>query len=182
MPSANTENNLIYMKYVKNSQKEDEGKNVDKSYHIFENTFDYFPTITLQKDYIPYGDPEPYCFHLSWAVVDESKMPDKYKDFNGLHKCEQVEQGYSQWPSDDPKTGIDVRIWREDEYSLGTDWKDKCEEICETRFIGIYKNNIWYVYYVAERIVFKVEEESDDVNDPQNQIWNVSGEFLELNL
>lgn len=86
MPSANTENNTIIMKYVKNTKQEDEEGNVDKSYHLFENTYDYFPTLYVMPEYIPAGNPEPYCFHLTWAPVDKSKMSDKYKPFEGMKK------------------------------------------------------------------------------------------------
>ena len=86
MPSANTENNFITMNYIKNTIEETKAGNVDKSYHLFNNTLDYFPTLNFIKEYIPAGNPEPYCFYLSWVSVDKSKMTDKYKPFVGLQK------------------------------------------------------------------------------------------------
>ena len=60
MPSANTEDNIIIMNYIKNSQGEDKIGNVDKSYHRFMDTHDYFPAINVKKEYVPFGDPDPY--------------------------------------------------------------------------------------------------------------------------
>lgn len=60
MPSANTENNILVMNYVRNSPQEDQMKNVDKSYHLVSDTKTYFPTLTLKEEYVPFGEPEPY--------------------------------------------------------------------------------------------------------------------------
>lgn len=86
MPSANTQNNILLMDYIKNTKEEDKGGNVDKSYHAISDTETYFPSITLKPEYVPFGDPDPYCFHLSWAGVDKAKMIDKYKPFDGMQR------------------------------------------------------------------------------------------------
>lgn len=86
MPSANTENNIIIMDYIRNTKEEQEGGNVDKSYHAFENTVDYFPSLNFYKEYVPFGDPEPFCFHLSWSPIDRSRISELYKPFEGMNR------------------------------------------------------------------------------------------------
>jgi hypothetical protein len=153
MPSANTENNIVNMDYIRNTDEENEAKNVDKSYHMFDTTVDYFPTLNVIKEYIPVGNPEPYCFHLSWAAVDKSKMSDRYQDFNGMNKCFLVNQGHTIWKSNDPKTGVDVKMWREETYNVGSCGTDEnCDYQCESNFKGIYKNKVCYAYFIVERV------------------------------
>lgn len=118
MPSANTEDNIIMMNYIRNTKTEDEGGNVDKSYHLFSDTKNYFATLNIKEDYVPFGDPEPYCFHLSWATLETSKMADKYEPFDGLNKCSLVNKGHHLWHSYDPHNGIDIKMWRENVFNL----------------------------------------------------------------
>lgn len=118
MPSANTEGNIINMNYIRNTKEEDETGNVDKSYHVFSDTNDYFTSLTLKEEYVPFGEPEPYCLHLSWATLQDSKMVDKYRDFNGLNRCALVNKGHHLWHPNDPKTGKDIKMWRENIFSV----------------------------------------------------------------
>lgn len=174
MPSANTENNMIVMNYIKNTVDEDEAGNVDKSYHSFHNTLTYFPSLTLKEDYVPFGEPEPFCLHLSWAPITKSKMADQYVSMGGLNKCSLVSKGHRIWNQKDPKDGIDVKMWREDVYSF-EDCGDMeyCRQKCENSYNGIFKNTYWYSYYIANKIWFKVKHESLYSGSAEN--WNIFG-------
>lgn len=171
MPSANTEDNIIIMNYIKNSQGEDKIGNVDKSYHRFMDTHDYFPAINVKKEYVPFGDPDPYWLYLSWATIDKSKMKDKYKPFLGMSRWSILGKGHILWNSNDPKQGIDIKMWRQEVFKLdncGDDW----DYLWESTYRGVYTFNKWYSYSVVEKIWFKVEEESQDSSD-DNYKWKI---------
>ena len=174
MPSANTENNMIMMSYIKNTEEEDDAGNVDKSYHSFHNTLTYFPSLTLKEDYVPFGEPEPFWFHLSWAPLTMSKMPDQYEAMGGLNKWSLVTKGHRIWNQNDPKFGIDVKMWREDVYSFEDCGEmEYCKQKCENSYNGIFKNSYWYSYYIANKIWFKVNRESYYSGSIES--WNITG-------
>lgn len=161
MPSANTENNLIIMDYIHNTKEENESGNVDKSYHLFSNTANYFPSLNFQPLYVPFGEPEPFCFHLSWTPADKVKLVDKYKEFEGLTKCILVGKGHRQWHKEDPKVGVDIKMWREDLFNIGNcGTQEDCTYACESKFKGVYKNDKCFSYSIVENICFKVHEET----------------------
>ena len=171
MPSANTEENIVVMKYMKNTEDEDAGGNVDKSYHVFSDTESYFPSLRLKKEYVPFGDPDPYCLHLSWSPVDKSNMIDKYQPFVGMNRCSLINKGHTVWHKDDPKEGIDIKMWRQDTFQLdncGTE----CEYQCESKYRGIYKFGKCYSYSIVDGICFKVSEESGSKNS-EDYSWKI---------
>jgi hypothetical protein len=138
MPSANTQNNIMLMDYIKNTKQENIGGNVDKSYHAITDTKTYFPSITLKKEYVPFGDPDPYCLHLSWAGADKSKMVNMYKPFGGMNRCGIINKGHVVWHKDDPKTGIDVKMWRQEVFKIDNCGVD-CDYQCQSVYRGVYK-------------------------------------------
>lgn len=57
---------------------------VDKSdipYYTFNRSEHYFPTFEYTYETIPVGDPNPYCFWLSWTRKEESIFIDQFKPF-----------------------------------------------------------------------------------------------------
>lgn len=171
IPSANTENNIIIMDYMKNTVSESKKGNVDKSYHSFSDTESYFPSLTLKKEYVPFGDPDPYCFYISWSQVDKYKATDRYKPFSGMKRCNLVNKGHMLWNKNDPKIGVDIRMWRQEVFQIknwGEEWEYKCESI----YRGIYTLNKWYSYSVVENICFKVKETSESKTE-SDQKWEI---------
>lgn len=85
-----------------------------------------------------------------------------------------VNKGHRLWPKDDPKTGIDIKMWKEDVYSIGEcGTQEECQYQCESKFHGLYKNGKCYAYMVVESLCFKVSEENNQDLDPDNDQWRI---------
>jgi hypothetical protein len=94
-----------------NAQDTELGQKVDLGDHYFlwTDTKDYFPTLKMDDNYIPFGNSKPMCLHLTWAKREMRRMVDMYKVVGGLTDCENALNKKYRWQQDDPKTGIDVR-------------------------------------------------------------------------
>lgn len=118
MPSANSEKNILYMDWV-SMTTETEQKDATslqsyyykKSLHIYNNTKDYFPTLNLNSEFVPVGDSKKLCVNLMWAPAKQWRVYEMYKFVKDLPVCSQAENPRTRWHKNDPKNGVDVKIW-----------------------------------------------------------------------
>jgi hypothetical protein len=162
MPSAQTERNTVVMDF---EDTEPELRFADR-YHSFNATRGYFTTFEFNIDTIPVGNPNPFCFHFSWAAKSEARFYDQYRDFWEQNQCQMFRAG-SLWHENDPTSGTDVRMWHE---LISEESATSCEN-----HLGIFKNGFCYRYQVVTDICFKVAETSKNHDIEDTDRWKVTG-------
>jgi len=104
MPSHLSEKNVLYMDWV-SMTTETEGSNAasaqsyyyNKSLHIYNNTKDYFPTLSLNPEFIPVGDSKTLCLNLMWAPSKQWRVYEMYKFIKDLPVCSEADNPKSRW-------------------------------------------------------------------------------------
>ena len=173
MPSANSVDNTVQMDYVYVPSDLNIFNLDDKSYHAFNKTRTYFTSLTLKEEYVPFGDPEPYWINLQWTPVVKGSVTNQYQPFRNMNRWTAVTKGHQIWGQNDPKDGIDLKMWRESTFNIG-DWGniEHWKYTCESTFKGIYKNSICFAYYVVEKVCISVLKEIPQKNVSES--WNIT--------
>jgi len=74
---------MIVMEWTKQSSSEDDdlGSKVDVGdyYFYYNDTTNYFPTLHMTSDFVPFGSAQPFCLHLEWTKKEMRRMIDLYK-------------------------------------------------------------------------------------------------------
>jgi hypothetical protein len=81
------------------------------SYFSWQQTESFFPTLHLDEDYIPLGNPKEYCLHLDWVRKDYRKMHEKYYRVQEFPTCSLSTNPRGKWYKSDPTDGIDFKVW-----------------------------------------------------------------------
>jgi hypothetical protein len=94
MPSFNTEGNLLYMNWVSMTteiESSDAAASQDyfynKSLHLYNDTRDYFPTLNLNPEFVPFGDSKQLCVNIAWAPLSKWRVSSMYREVNELPQC-----------------------------------------------------------------------------------------------
>lgn len=81
MPSHNSAENLIVMDWSNHTQKEElshaltaSHNHYAKSYHFYNHTHNYFPTLRLFPDSVPVGNSKKMCLHVKSVAKEDEKQ------------------------------------------------------------------------------------------------------------
>ena len=77
------------------------------------NTKDFFPTLNLDPSFVPVGTSKTFCVNIAWAPFKVWHVIDLYKAVNNLPECSGAYNYKSKWQASDPKSGVDVQIWKQ---------------------------------------------------------------------
>ena len=115
MPSQNTQNNALFLDWVSmttDTEQHDSASSqsyfYNKSLHIYNNTKDYFPTLSLNPEYLPVGDSKTLCINVAWAPAKKWRVYEMYKQVSGLPDCKESKNKKFRWYQSDPRQGVDT--------------------------------------------------------------------------
>lgn len=97
-------------KYGHNSTKVE----YDRSYHYYDDTKYFFPTLHLDSRNVPLGDSQKFCLHLTYANHDPDPKKRKneklkFTSVDGMDKCAMAQRlRNSFWDDDHPVTGLNT--------------------------------------------------------------------------
>ena len=132
MPSANTKKNVIWMDYVNKT-----GRSKDQSYHLFNNTRNYFSALHFDDNHVPAGDSKTLCVHALWTTVAHDQQIDMYESVQDFPVCSNSENPKMRWNEHDPTTGLDIKAWDEVKIKMTCASDAKCRSSCKSKG-GIY--------------------------------------------
>ena len=89
MPSENTRLNNIDMKWSNDTKllhnsKIERKYSFNESFHMFEETTQYFPTLHFEEGEVPFGDSDYYCLYISWINKEQEGLNDLYDPVKNL--------------------------------------------------------------------------------------------------
>jgi len=82
---------------------------VGDRYFLFKDTKDYFPTIQVSENYIPFGDSNSMCINMSWIKKENKRLADKYIQVGGQDECANSNNPKVRWQKNDLKNGMNVK-------------------------------------------------------------------------
>lgn len=105
-PAPNNKDSTAFMNWVSMTTAEEEKTQPNikdnqvayrKSLHLFNATANYFPTLNLNPEYVPYGDSKNYCLNLAWNKADSWQVKEKYRQVNSQPDCLESENLDFKW-------------------------------------------------------------------------------------
>lgn len=146
---------------------------LNNTYMVIENTKDFFPKFKFTEDNIPIGDSVKLCISLHWATADKGKIFDLTTPVENFPMCESAALGKTIWNEDDPKYGIDVPVWTQQEHDIDCTDKEDCDSSCQSQFNALYLNGRrgkkCYSYKVLNAICISISY------DPKQNKYNFAG-------
>lgn len=69
----------------------------NKSLHIYNYTKDYFPTLNLNPEFVPFGDSKTLCVNLAWAPTKMWRVFEMYRSVINMPECSQSKNSKFRW-------------------------------------------------------------------------------------
>ena len=117
-----------------------ENLELNNTYLKVEHTKDFLPKFKFTEDNIPVGNSVMLCVSLHWASNDKGRNFDLTTPVLNFPDCIEAKSGKFIWNEDDPKTGIDVPAWIQEENDIDCTDTEDCQYECESQFNGLYLN------------------------------------------
>lgn len=143
-PSQGQKNGTDYMTWVSMTTAEEEKSQSNvkdnqvayrKSLHLLNQTANYFPTLNLNPEYVPYGDSMPYCLNLAWNKAESWQVKEKYRQVTEQPQCLEAENPSVNWREGDTRTGVDFLAWQQTTEEIQCSSVMSCKMACK----GVYK-------------------------------------------
>lgn len=112
--------------------------NLNNTYLVIENTKDFFPKFKFTEDNIPVGDSIKLCISLHWSTVEKGKNFDLTTPVTNFPVCDAAASGKLIWNQEDPKYGVDVPVWIQNEHDIDCTDKEDCDSSCQSQFNALY--------------------------------------------
>lgn len=184
MPSQNTEKNIIQMTFRNDTTEEDDDDSYQKSYFTYNETEKYFPVLRVDNNYVPAGTSETICFHLDWIKRKMRHMVDMYNNIDGFNYCENALNPKFRWQQSDPKTGVDLKVWKQTKHTLSCDSQSACVTACESGISGgIWEESTFippgqcYSYQVLDRVCLLIAYK--EIPENATYTWEYKGGCFE---
>ncbi|CAG9316052.1 unnamed protein product [Blepharisma stoltei] len=150
------------------SYQKEIGKSITKydvSYHEYTaDTSLKFSTLAFNEDVVPVGDAQSKCVYVEWAPSFDKNKIVAFKPLENMPNCSHAGKG-GMWNDNDPKVGIDVSNWWQNEIELSCSGKG-CQETCKKKNgVWVWKNDegsgVCFTYDILESICLKMKNNVD---------------------
>lgn len=134
------------------------------SYHLYsKDTSMKFATFIFTDEMVPAGDSQEKCVYFELAPSSEKKNPLAYKPLEDMPECSRSKNGW--WSFHDPKIGIDLPTWFQNELTLDCSGKSCIEKCTKKSGVWVLKadgvHGICYTYDIITQICITVETTTD---------------------
>lgn len=171
MPSYNFAKNAIWMEKTRDFNDtiipgaEDmmEDMQLNNTYMVITNTEKFFPKFKYTSDNIPVGNSISYCISLHWASEEKGQTFELTDEVINFPECLEASTGKFMWNDDDPKNGIDVPAWIQNEHDIDCTDTEDCEATCDqlnALYLNGRRGKKCYSYQILESICLSVEYDS----------------------
>ncbi|OMJ94479.1 hypothetical protein SteCoe_2386 [Stentor coeruleus] len=130
------------------------------SYHLYStNTAMKFATFIFTDEMVPAGDSQEKCLYIELATNSDRKNPSAYKAIEEMPDCSRSKNGW--WNFHDPKIGIDLPTWYQNELTLDCSGKSCIEKCTKKNGLWVLKvdgvHGICYTYDILTHICVTVD-------------------------
>ena len=122
-----------------------------------------FATFAYSDEMVPVGDSQEKCVYFEIASSSDKNNPAAFKPLEDLPECSRSKNGW--WNFHDPKVGVDVPTWYQEEHYISCSGKS-CTDAC-TKKNGLWvwkadnSTGICYSYTVLTQICIKISKYDD---------------------